>query len=194
MHPGAILMIVALVIFRLVGPLMGGDVAAAVANFSPMAAAMVAGAIYLPGKMAFAVPFGALFVSTLLVNWAKGVPLTNWFVLGAVAGFAIQFALGWLARGTRRIPLVLGIMVAGSLVFYLLSNTMSFFFEPAYPRNFGGWIQCLTLGLPLPGAPPTFVFLVRSLFSDLLFISLFILACHPSASPQQLSRHPVQAA
>jgi hypothetical protein len=43
---------------------------------------------------------------------------------------------------------------------------------PLYPKTFEGWLQALTVGHP--GLPPTYLFL-RTLVSDLLFTSLFLL-------------------
>jgi hypothetical protein len=190
MHPAILLIITAVVIFRLIGPLGGSDLTTLLANVSPLAAVMVTGAIYLPRRAAFGVPFGALLLSTVAVNVAKGWPVLDPFTLGAVGAFVLLFILGWCVRGTRRVPVVFGVTIAGTLAFYLLTNTMSFAFEPAYPRGFSGWVQALTVGLPLPGAPPTWAFLLRSLAGDLFFTTLMVLACHPFESRL---RRPVQA-
>jgi Family of unknown function (DUF6580) len=179
MHPGVILAIAAVVIFRLVGPLAGPAVANALANISPLAAVIVTGAIYLPRPAAFVVPFGALFVSTLAVNAVKGWPIIDPFTLGSIAGFLLLFCLGWLARGTRRLPVVVATSVAGTLLFYLFTNTVSFFFEPSYAKTLAGWLQCVSVGLPQ--YPPTWMFLIKSLAGDLFFTALIILSCHPFA-------------
>jgi hypothetical protein len=91
----------------------------------------------------------------------------------------LVFAMAWTIRGTRRIPAVVGMTVAGTLVFYLLSNTVAWVFEPGYARSLGGWLQSQTVGLPLPGAPPSWWFLLKSLAGDLLFAALMIGVCHP---------------
>jgi len=182
MHPAILLTIAAVVVFRLIGPLGGSELTILLANISPLAAVVVAGAIYLPRRAAFVVPFGALFVSTVAVNIVKGWPVLDPFTLGAVGAFALLFALGWSVRGTRRVPVVFGVSIAGTLIFYLLTNSMSFAFEPAYLKNLSGWVQALTVGLPLPGAPPTWAFLLRSLAGDVFFTTLMVLACHPFES------------
>ena len=179
MHPAILLTIAAVVVFRLIGPLGGSELTILLANISPLAAVIVTGAIYLPRRAAFIVPFGALFISTVAVNIVKGWPVLDPFTLGAVGAFALLFALGWSVRGTRRVPVVFGVSIAGTLIFYLLTNSMSFAFEPGYPKNLSGWIQALTVGLPLPGAPPTWAFLLRSLAGDVFFTTLMVLACHP---------------
>jgi hypothetical protein len=187
MHPAVLLTIAAVVVFRLIGPLGGSDLTTLLANISPLAAIMVCGAIYLPHRAAFVVSFGTLVISSVAVNLVKGWPVFDPFTLGAVGAFVLLFVLGWSVRGTRRVPVVFGVSLAGTLAFHLLTNTMSFAFEPAYPRNVAGWIQALTVGLPIPGAPPTWAFLLRSLAGDIFFTTLMVLACHPFES--RLRRH-----
>ena len=179
---GAILIVLAVVVFRLIGPLAGPEVARVLANISPLAALVVAGAVYLPRRAAFAVPFGALFLSTLAVNLAKGWPLIDFYTLGAMGAFAIVFALAWQVRGTRRVPVVMGISLAGTVVFYLVSNTLAFVFEPGYAKSLAGWWQAQTTGLILPGAPPSWWFFLKSLAGDLVFMGLMVAVCHPFKS------------
>jgi hypothetical protein len=127
------------------------------------------------------VPFGALFVSTLVVNAVRGWPLISPYTAVVALCFALVFGLAWLVRGTRRVSTVLGVTVAGTLVFYVLSNTVAWFFEPAYAPSVAGWLQAQTVGLPIPGAPPAWWFFAKSLAGDLLFSSLMIAVCHPRA-------------
>jgi hypothetical protein len=178
----ALMLVAAVAVFRLIGPLAGGPFSLALANIAPLAAVVVAGAVYLPRRVALAVPFGALFVSTLVVNWAKGWPVASPYTAAVGLCFGLVFALAWTIRGTRRVPAVLGVTVAGTLVFYLASNTVAWIFEPAYARTFAGWLQSQTVGLPLPGAPPSWWFLAKSLAGDLLFSGLMIAVCHPRAT------------
>lgn len=174
-----LLVIAAVVVFRLIGPLAGGTVGTVLANVSPLAAVIVAGAIYLPRWAAWGVPCGALFISTVIVNLAKGWPVWNVYSLGAIACFTIIFALAWTGRGTRRVSHVFALSLTGTVLFYLLSNSLSWLFEPGYTKSLAGWWQAQTVGLPLPGAPPAWWFFLKSLAGDLLFTTLIVLACHP---------------
>ena len=183
----ALILVAAVVVFRLIGPLAGGPVALITANVAPLAAVVVAGAVYLPRRLAFGVPFGALFISTLLVNWAKGWPIASPYTAVVALCFGLVIVLAWAVRATPRVRTVLGVTVAGTLVFYLASNTVSWVFEPGYARSLGGWWQAVTVGLPIAGAPPTWWFLLKSLAGDLFFAGLMVAACHPrrksSAAP-----------
>jgi len=190
----ALILVAAVVVFRLIGPLAGGPVSLVLANIAPLAAVVVAGAVYLPRRVAFAVPFGALFISTVVVNWAKGWPVASPYTAVVALCFVLVFAMAWMIRGTRRVPAVVGMTVAGTLVFYLLSNTVSWVFEPAYARSLAGWLQAQTVGLPLPGAPPSWWFLLKSLAGDLLFAALIIGVCHPRTRAAAVAPGPVLTA
>lgn len=174
-----LLVIAAVVIFRLIGPLAGGTVGSVLTNVSPLAAVIVAGAVYLPRRAAWWVPGGALFISTAVVNLAHGWPIVNAYTFGVLLCFAAVFALAWTGRGTRRISHVFALSLSGTLLFYLLSNTLSWLFEPGYAKSLPGWWQAQTTGLPLPGAPPSWWFLLKSLAGDLLFTAVMVLVCHP---------------
>ena len=57
------------------------------------------------------------------------------------------------------------------MIFYVVSNTGSWLYEPGYAKTFAGWLQALTIGLP--GFPPTWLFLRNTLLGDLFFTLLF---------------------
>ena len=59
----------------------------------------------------------------------------------------------------------------GALLFYLVSNTVSWLTVPGYAKTIAGWVQALTVGLP--GFPPTWVFGLKSLLGTGLFTGLF---------------------
>src|SRR5947208_615201 len=57
--------------------------------------------------------------------------------------------------------------LACSVMFYLVTNSVSWWTDPAYAKNLNGWAQALTTGTGLPGFPPTLVFFRNSLIADL---------------------------
>ena len=59
----------------------------------------------------------------------------------------------------------------GALLFYFITNTASWIFDPGYPKTLQGLLQALTTGLP--GLPPTWMFLKNTLISGGLFTGLF---------------------
>jgi hypothetical protein len=64
--------------------------------------------------------------------------------------------------------------IAGSLIFYIVTNSVSWLFDPGYVKNFAGLIQALTIGLSQFSATPTWMFFRNSLVSDLIFTCLFV--------------------
>ncbi len=154
-------------------------------NFSPVMAMAFCGGLFIPGVLAWIVPLVTLFLSDLALTLLLGYPLmgvaqaAGWlcFVAGVGAG-------RWLAsRPAAGMGSFLALLAGNALLFYLVTNTLCWAMEPAYPRAFSGWFQCVTVGLP--GFPPTWTFFRNALFSDLVFAGL-ILAVRFTALRQPL--------
>jgi hypothetical protein len=142
-------------------------------NFSPLMAAALCGAVFIPGWLGMVVPVAALLVSDALLNVHYGVPVVSSQLLWTLPGYLIAVGLGWMIRERRGgLLAILGGTLVASVLFYLITNTGSWLGLAAYPQNFTGWIQSLTIGLP--GYPPTWVFFRNSLVSDLLFAAFFV--------------------
>jgi hypothetical protein len=78
---------------------------------------------------------------------------------------------------------VLSASVCGSFLFYVVTNTASWFGEPAYAKTVAGWLQALTTGQP--GYEPTWMFFRSTLVSDLLFTGLFVVCMAATRAPGQ---------
>lgn len=141
-------------------------------NFSPLMAAALCGAVFLPGWIGLVVPIAALVLSDALLNLHYGAPVLSVQLLWTLPCYLVAVALGWSLRGCAALAPVLGGTLAASLFFYLVTNTGSWLGLAAYPRTFAGWVQAMTTGLP--GYPPTWTFFHNSLISDLLFAALFV--------------------
>lgn len=144
-------------------------------NFSPLMAAALCGALFLPGLLGLILPLIALLISDALLNLHYGVAVISMQLLWTLPCYLIAVGIGWMLRSREgRISLLPALVgtLASSLVFYLVTNTGCWFGKSAYSQNFVGWLQALTVGLP--GYPPTWTFFRNSLVSDLLFTSLFI--------------------
>ena len=142
-------------------------------NFSPPMAAALCGAVFIPGWLGLVMPLAALMLSDALLNVHDGVPLISPQILWTLPCYLIAVAIGWSLRFRHSlIPVLCGTFVT-SVIFYGITNTGSWLGLTAYPQNFTGWIQALTVGLP--GFPPTWIFFRNSLVSDLLFAALFVL-------------------
>lgn len=145
-------------------------------NFSPLMAAALCGAVFIPGWLGLVVPVVALLVSDAALNTHYGEPVISPQLLWTLPCYLIAVGIGWLLREQRdrRAGLwpILGGTLLSSVIFYVVTNTGSWLGFSAYPQNLAGWLQALTTGLP--GYPPTWTFFRNSLIGDLLFAAFFV--------------------
>ena len=184
MIPALILILVA-VGYRIVMGLAIISGATWLSNFAPLAAIALCAAAYFPAKYKFTVPMVALLVSDVILNSRYGAPLFSPFVASHYVGFALVGWLGWLLRDRASLKTLVPASVAASVVFYVITNAVSWLFDPGYVKNFSGLIQALTVGLPAYSATPTWMFFRSSLLSDLLFTLLFVFCMNVGRNPQR---------
>jgi hypothetical protein len=155
-------------------------------NFSPVYALAFCGGVYFAGALAWWLPMGALILSSTLLNWLYyDYPVVDAYMLTAYGAFAVLVALGRVFRiGLRRLPpryrkgvgsaALLGGGILGAVLFYLISNTASWIYEPTqpYPKTLAGWWQAMTIGTS--GWPQTWTFFRNTLLSGGLFTGLFV--------------------
>ena len=144
-------------------------------NFSPLMAAALCGALFIPGWLGLVVPVAALLISDALLNIHDGLPAISSQVLWTLPCYLLAVGLGWMIREYRGgLGTIMGATLVSSFMFYLVTNTGSWLGLAAYPQSFAGWVQAITTGLP--GYPPTWMFFRNSLVSDLLFAACFVAA------------------
>jgi hypothetical protein len=158
------------------------------ANFSAVYALAFCGGFYFAGAMAWWVPMLALVLSSSLLNWLYyDYPLVNGYMLLTYLAFAMIVGLGRLFRYWLRkkpdqgklpawmeMTFLVGGGLLGAVLFYLITNTISWIFEPTQPyaKTLAGWIQALTKGTA--GWPDTWTFFRNTLLSSGLFSALFV--------------------
>jgi hypothetical protein len=174
----AFLLIVAAVAYRIVTGLAITSGSTWLSNFAPMAAIALCAAAYFPAKYRFSVPMIALLVSDVVLNSFYGFSLLNPFVLSHYVGFALVGALGLLLRNRAWVKTMLPASIAASILFYAVTGTVSWLFDPGYPKNIAGLFQSLTVGVAAYSATPSWMFFRNSVLSDLIFTGLFILCFH----------------
>lgn len=177
----ALLLLAAVIAYRLCAGFEGGQYPW-LENFAPVAAVALCGAIYLPRKMALFLPLAALFFSDVILNaFHYHAAVVSMEMVARYVALALTVGIGWaLPAGVPAAGILLA-SLAGSLLFYTVTNTASWCTEPGYAKTPGGWVQALTTGVP--GYEPTWMFFRSTLFSDLLFTGLFI-ACMAAARKQ----------
>ena len=165
-------------------------------NFSPVMAMAFCGGLFLPGLLAWLLPLAVIAFSDIALSLWLGYPpfgtgqFAAWCCLLAAVGIG-RWVSGW---PQLKISGLTGVIIANALIFYLVTNAISWLLEPAYSRDGGGFVQALTTGLP--GYPPTWQFFRNSLVSDFLFVGLIFMIRHfasrpaPSALAAQPGRMP----
>ncbi len=154
---------------------LAGTVDLGLSNFSPLMAIAFCGAVYFRNRLMWAVPFLALALSDVYINnfYAREYGI-HWPVAGFVARtlcFALALGLGWWVSRRKSWLWLLNGSLLGALLFYVITNTQSWFTDPFYAKTLAGWWQALTVGHP--EFPPTIYFFRNTLFGDLMFTGLF---------------------
>lgn len=170
----AVLLIISAIAYRLITGFAIVSGSTWLSNFSPFAAIALCSAVYLPGRYKFSVPFAALFLSDIVLNLHYRAPLLDAMTLVRYAAFALVGCIGLLLQNRASLKSLLPASIAGSCLFYFITNTCSWLTDPEYAKSFAGLVQALTVGLPAYGGTPSWMFFRNSLASDLLFTALFV--------------------
>ncbi|MDB6006044.1 MAG: hypothetical protein JWR15_3031 [Prosthecobacter sp.] len=157
-------------------------------NFGPWMALAFTGTLVFSKR----VPF--LLIPLILVAIdasATGLhSVLHWEALAVYPCFALAALLASRWRGqVSFLGSLLGV-VGCSLVFFLITNTVSWLSAPAYAKNLSGFIQAMTTGEP--GHPSPMWFLRNSLVSDLGFSLLLLAAYNTEAIFRHQKRIPLR--
>jgi hypothetical protein len=145
-------------------------------NFSAAYALMFCAGVYFPRRLAWWLPFATMFVTDLLLNrFYYHVTLVGPEMLGNYIAYAALVLLGQRFKPKDSWFAMVGGGLIGAIVFYFISNTVSWFFNPfqnpEYTKTFVGWLRALTTGVS--GWPQTWEFFRSTLLSGGLFTGLF---------------------
>lgn len=154
-------------------------------NFSAAYAFAFCAGVFFRGALAWWLPLAFMLVTDLGVNcyWASQgydvfKPEMLRYQLGNYAGYV---GLIWLGRRFKSTDSLLGLLgggLLGALLFYVVTNTLAWLFNPfgnpEYLKTFIGWITALTKGTA--GYPSAWEFFRNTLLSGGLFTALFVAA------------------
>ena len=161
-------------------------------NFSAAYALAFCAGVYFSGTLAWWLPLLTLLATDIGLNlyyWlALDINVWETSVLKyQLCNYAAYAALIWLGRRFKpqtSFRALLGGGVLGALLFYLITNTASWLFNPfgnpEYTKTLAGWLIALTKGTG--GWPQTWEFFRNTLLSGGLFTALFVGAMKLSAA------------
>ena len=156
------------------------------ANFSAAYAFAFCAGVYFRGATAWWLPLGTMLVTDVALNifYYHVEPFAFYLVLN-YAIFAALIGLGkCFGRRASFFKLLSGGLL-GAVIFYLVTNTLSWFQDAGYAKTIAGWIQALTVGHP-DIHPTTWEFFRNTLLSTGIFTALFVAAeklTAPAESP-----------
>lgn len=128
------------------------------ANFAPIAAMALFGAVYLRPKYALIVPLVALIASDMVLGFdsvASRLSVYGAFVVIGLIGLAI--------RRHKTLATVVGGTIAGSVVFYLVTNLVWIYPPVMYSHDLAGQLASYYNALP---------FFRATLLGDLFYVGL----------------------
>jgi len=124
-------------------------------NFTPIGAMALFGAAYFSDRrLAFVVPFAAMWLSDLWLNNvvygnAAGFQwMGNLWVYGS---FLLISMMGFVLLRKVKVFAVLGTGVLASILFFLITNFSVWLGSTVYPQNLAGLMLCFEAGIPFFG-------------------------------------------
>jgi hypothetical protein len=154
-------------------------------NFSAAYAMAFCAGLYFRGRLQWTLPLGVMLVCDALLTLYYQRKNPDYDFLGATAllymagnyaGYAALFGLGRWLKPEMKFTGLLGGGLLGAILFYLVTNTAAWLFNPfrnpEYTRDLAGWLIALTKGTA--GHAQTWEFFKSTLFSGGLFTALFV--------------------
>jgi hypothetical protein len=144
-------------------------------NFSAAYALMFCAGVYFPKRLVWWLPFVTMLVADTALNWYHhthyGTPMFSPELISNYVAYVVIVWLGRMFGPKARFLSLLAGGILGAILFYLITNTFSWIFNPEYLKTFGGWLTALTKGTA--GYPQTWEFFEKTLTSGGLFTGLF---------------------
>ncbi len=111
-------------------------------NFTPIAAmALFSGAHLADRRLAFLIPLAAMFLSDLVIGLHAVMP-------PVYASFALSVCLGLWLRGRTSVVRVAGATVAGSILFFIITNFAVWAWGAMYPGTLAGLAEAYMGAIP----------------------------------------------
>ncbi|KKU26137.1 MAG: hypothetical protein UX39_C0012G0014 [Candidatus Magasanikbacteria bacterium GW2011_GWA2_46_17] len=130
------------------------------ANFTSIGALALFGGLYLPKRWAIVAPIIIMFTSD------KFIGFYSWpIMLSVYASFFIMGLIGLSLRNRKKIRLILGGTLLGSVLFFLITNWAVWAFGTMYAHSLTGLLESYFAALP---------FFRNSLAGDLFYTTVLV--------------------
>ncbi len=153
-------------------------------GFSAAYALFFCAGVYFSGRIAWWLPLGVMAITDLGLDlyyrYYLGYDVFNGMAVGLqLINYGVYLLLVWIGRRFKPQSSFLGLLgggILGAILFYIITNTASWLFNPTgapeYTRDFMGWLTALTKGTS--GWPETWTFFRNTLMSGGIFTGLFV--------------------
>jgi len=128
------------------------------ANFAPISAIALFGGVYLNRKLAIVLPLAAMIVSDIFIGFDSFQSRTTVYGSFILIGF-----IGMWLKNHKTFVNVATSTVAGSLLFYLITNFAYFYPAGMYTHDLAGVVQSYINALP---------FLRGTLLGDIFYVAM----------------------
>ena len=168
-------------------------------NFSAAYALAFCAGVYFPRRLSGWLPLAVLLATDIGLNfyYQHKYPQTDAWSASSLVNLGFNYlgygALVFLGRRFKpqsSVASLLGGGLLGAVLFYLITNTATWFFNPfhspEYTKTLAGWITALTKGTS--GWPTTLEFFRNTLLGTGLFTGLFVAGeklTAPAESPSE---------
>lgn len=144
-------------------------------NMTAITAIAIISSIYIGRRYAMLLPIVILLLSDIVIGFY------DWRLMLSVYGsFALIGVLSWINKKNRTI-IPMGISLIGApLLFFLITNTVVWFFSPWYEQSISGLLYAYELGLP---------FLRNMLLGDVIYTATLIGVCEMCIALARYVRH-----
>jgi hypothetical protein len=143
-------------------------------NFSVAYAFAFCAGVYFPRTSKWWLPLSVMLATDVALNifYYHVAPFGSYMLLN-YAIYAVIIGLGqWCGPRAGFLKLLLGGLL-GAVIFYLVTNTLSWLTDPYYAKTIAGWIQALTIGHSNLH-PSTWELFRNTFLSTGIFTALFV--------------------
>ncbi len=127
------------------------------ANFIPIGALALISGVYIKSRWGIMLPVTVMMVSDLIVGM-HNIVLFTW------GSFLVIGMIGWWIRKNKNIFRLVGGTLAGSIIFYLITNMAVWAFTPLYHKSLFGLMDSYYMAIP---------FFRNTAMGDLFYVGVF---------------------